>query len=77
MNRANLLERANHYRVLATYVTDEQARRGLLDLAEKYETLAAGDEGLSDPQTTPPERRSSPLPRLVVGSNLLVAFSNL
>ena len=54
MNRAKLLERANHYRVLATYVTDEQARRGLLDLAEKYEALAASDEGLSDlPDHTP------------------------
>jgi hypothetical protein len=40
MDRAELLQRANRYRDLATYMTDGQTRAGLLELAEKYEALA-------------------------------------
>ena len=42
---ADLLARAAHYRALATRVTDEQTREGLLELAEKYETLAQEQQG--------------------------------
>ena len=38
---SDLLQRAKHYRTLATHVTDEQTRAGLLELAEKYEAMAA------------------------------------
>lgn len=37
---ADLQTRAAHYRDLAVRVTDEQARAGLLELAEKYEAIA-------------------------------------
>ena len=37
---AELITRAARYRALATGVTDEQTRSGLLELAEKYEALA-------------------------------------
>jgi hypothetical protein len=37
---ADLITRAARYRALATGVTDEQTRAGLLELAEKYEALA-------------------------------------
>jgi hypothetical protein len=40
MDVADLLTRATRYRALAAYVTDEPTRAGLLELAEKYETLA-------------------------------------
>ena len=40
MNPSELLERARHYRTVATHVTDEQISREMLDLAEKYEALA-------------------------------------
>jgi hypothetical protein len=40
MDRANLLQRANHYRELAARVPDEQIRAGLLDVAEGFEALA-------------------------------------
>jgi hypothetical protein len=34
------------YRALAERVTDEQTRRGLLDLAERYEGLGCDNEDL-------------------------------
>ena len=40
MDPAELLTRAARYRALAARITDEQARAGLLELAEKYEALA-------------------------------------
>ncbi len=48
MDRDELLARAKHYRELADRVTDEQTRRGLLDLAERYEALAHGDGESND-----------------------------
>ena len=49
MDRAELLRWASHYRDLATSMTDEQTRKGLIELAEKYETLARGEgNGRSD-----------------------------
>jgi hypothetical protein len=41
---AELITRAARYRALATGVTDEQTRAGLLELAEKYEART-GNEG--------------------------------
>jgi len=41
MDNPGLLKRAEHYRALATRVMDDQTRRGLRDLAERYEALAA------------------------------------
>jgi hypothetical protein len=38
---ADLLRHAERYRTLATLVTDEQTRIGLLELAQRYEGLAA------------------------------------
>jgi hypothetical protein len=40
MDAAELLERAHHYRMMATRVTDARTREGLLELAERYEALA-------------------------------------
>jgi hypothetical protein len=44
MDSAELLERAHHYRMMATRVTDEQTKEGLLVLAEQYEALATEQE---------------------------------
>lgn len=48
MDRVELINRANRYRDLAARTTDQQTKQGLLDLAERYEALARGDEGLDD-----------------------------
>jgi hypothetical protein len=48
MDRAELLERACHYRALAARISDGQTREGLLDLAERYEALAKEVEKRSD-----------------------------
>ena len=40
MNSAELLERANHYRMMAIQATDAQTKEGLLELAEQYEAWA-------------------------------------
>jgi hypothetical protein len=48
MDRTELIDRANHYRDLATQTTDQQTKQGLLDLADRYEALAREDDGLDD-----------------------------
>ena len=48
MDRTELIDRANHYRDLASRVTDQQTKQGLLELAESYEVLAREDDGLDD-----------------------------
>src|SRR5690348_15550870 len=51
MDPAELLQRAHHYRMMATRVTGEQTKEGLLVLAEQYEALASDKEqmGKKDP----------------------------
>jgi hypothetical protein len=42
MNDPNELRaRAAHFRELVRYITDAPARRGILELAERYEAMAA------------------------------------
>ena len=41
MDIDELLDRAQHFRTLATRVTDAATRDGLIELAEKYEALAS------------------------------------
>jgi hypothetical protein len=48
---AELITRAARYRALATGVTDEQTRAGLLELAEKYEALAWEVQADDPPET--------------------------
>jgi hypothetical protein len=48
MDCNELLKRAKHYRELARGATDHETMQSLMYLAEKYEALAAGDEGLGD-----------------------------
>jgi hypothetical protein len=59
MDRADLLQRANHYRELAARVPDEQIREGLLDVARGFEALAeqAGKRASNHPDD-PDARRS-------------------
>ena len=40
MDRTELLQHASRYRDLASRVTDQRTRDGLLDLATRYEALA-------------------------------------
>jgi hypothetical protein len=47
---ADLITRAARYRALATGVTDEQTRAGLLELAAKYEALAREMKGDDPPE---------------------------
>ena len=46
MDSDELLARAKRYRELAASVTDQPTKRGLLDLADRYEARARGEEGL-------------------------------
>jgi hypothetical protein len=49
MDRDECLGRAKRNRDLATRTLDQPTKQGLLDLAERYEALARGDdEGLKD-----------------------------
>jgi hypothetical protein len=60
---ADLLRHAERYRTLATRVTDEPTRIGLLELAQRYEALAAEMQGEGkDPHhtTLPAQRRRRP-----------------
>ena len=50
MDAADLLTRAARGRALAARVTDEQARAGLLELAEKYEALAKEAQAADHPK---------------------------
>jgi hypothetical protein len=50
MDAAELLTRAARYRALAARVTDEQARAGLLELAEKFEALAKEAQAADRPK---------------------------
>jgi hypothetical protein len=48
MDSDELIALRNITRELAASVTDLPTRRGLLDLADKYEALARGDERLDN-----------------------------
>jgi len=48
MDHDELHTLAKRYRALAKHVTDEPTKRGLLDLAEKYEARARGDKDLDE-----------------------------
>jgi hypothetical protein len=53
MDADEMLALATHYRMLATHLTDDQTRAGLLALAEKYEALAREMQGDNGPPTAP------------------------
>ena len=53
MDGEQLRRKANHYRQLAKYVSDEQMREGILKLAAESEAEADAPAGEGSPQEVP------------------------
>ena len=53
MDRDQLRHKANHYRQLAKYLSDEQMREGILKLAAEFEAEAGAPAGEGSPQEIP------------------------